>query len=40
MLEAGQISVTRKIRAGCILAGLGIAAIVFAIWSASLTPTR
>lgn len=39
VLEIGQVAVTRKILAGVIFAGIGIAAIVFAIWSASL-PTR
>ena len=39
VLEIGQIGVSRKILAGFIFAGIGIAAIVFAIWSASL-PTR
>jgi hypothetical protein len=39
VLEIGQMGVTRKILAGFIFAGIGIAAIVFAIWSASL-PTR
>lgn len=39
VLEIGQVGVTRKIFAGFIFAGIGIAAIVFAIWSASL-PTR
>jgi hypothetical protein len=39
VLETGQIGVNRKIFAGYILAGIGIAAIVFALWSANL-PTR
>ncbi len=39
VLEIEQVGVTRKIVAGFIFAGIGIAAIAFAIWSASL-PTR
>jgi hypothetical protein len=39
VLETGHVGVTRKIFAGFIFAGIGIAAIVFSIWSASL-PTR
>lgn len=36
VLETGQIGATGKIFAGFICAGIGIAAMVFAIWSASL----
>ena len=39
VLETGQLGVTGKILAGFIFAGIGIAAVVFSIWSASL-PTR
>jgi hypothetical protein len=39
VLEAGHTGLTRKILAGFILLGLAIAAIAFAVWSASL-PTR
>jgi hypothetical protein len=39
VLESGQIGVTRKILAGSIFVGIGMAAIVFAIWTAGL-PTR
>lgn len=38
VLEIGEVGVTRKIFAGAILAALGVAAIVFAIWSATLPP--
>jgi hypothetical protein len=36
VLETGQIGAGRNMFAGSIFAGLGVAAIVFAIWSASL----
>jgi hypothetical protein len=36
VLETGQVGAGRKLFAGAILAALGVAAIVFAIWSASL----
>ncbi len=39
VLEVGQVGVVRKMVAGVILAGVGIAAMVFAVWIASL-PTR
>jgi len=39
VLETGQVGAGRKLFAGTILAGIGVAAIVFAIWSASL-PVR
>jgi hypothetical protein len=39
VLETGQIGLARTMLAGCIFASLGIAAIVFAVWIASL-PSR
>ncbi len=39
VLEIGEMGVTRKILAGSIFAGIGVAAVVFAIWIASL-PNR
>ncbi len=39
VLEVGQVGVIRRMIAGSIFVGIGIASIVFAIWSASL-PTQ
>jgi hypothetical protein len=39
VLEIGQVGAGRYLFAGALLAGVGLGAVVFAIWSATL-PTR
>ena len=39
VLEIGQVGAARYLLAGSLLAGVGVAAVVFAIWSATL-PVR